>query len=153
MEIPQELLAESPDFEIVSIREFKTSQASLYRAFTDPSILQVWWGPHGFTNTFNEFDLRPGGKWSFVMHGNGTDYLNECIFITIREPELLAWDHLSPPVFKIVVTLDAVADGRAKLTFRMIFRTEKECSVLRAFVSEKNEENFDRLEVELAKMS
>lgn len=32
-------------------------------------------GPNGFTNTFYEFDLRPGGKWRFTMHGaDGKNY-------------------------------------------------------------------------------
>jgi uncharacterized protein YndB with AHSA1/START domain len=34
----------------------------VYQAWTNPNHLKNWWGPNGFTNTFNEFDLRPGGK-------------------------------------------------------------------------------------------
>ncbi len=35
----------------------------------------------------------------------------------------------------------------------MLFSTEEECRKLRPFVVDKNEENFDRLEAELAKMA
>ena len=43
-----------------------------------------WWGPNGFTNTFHEFDLRPGGAWRFIMHGpDGTDYPNESVFVEV----------------------------------------------------------------------
>jgi uncharacterized protein YndB with AHSA1/START domain len=58
----------------------------------DPNHLKNWWGPKGFTNTFNEFDLRPGGKWSFVMHGpDKGNYVNECEFVKIEKPKLIAW--------------------------------------------------------------
>ena len=39
------------------------------------------------------------------------------------------------------------------LVFKMLFETAQECSKLKPFVVDKNEENFDKLEVELAKMS
>ncbi len=35
----------------------------------------------------------------------------------------------------------------------MIFETAKECEAIRNYVSDKNEENFDRLEIELSKMT
>ena len=35
----------------------------------------------------------------------------------------------------------------------MVFETAEECAKLRSFVVDKNEENFDRLEDELAKMT
>ena len=55
--------------EIVSIRVFDFPRELVFNAWTDPEHLVHWWGPKGFTNTFHEFDLRPGGIWRFVMHG------------------------------------------------------------------------------------
>ena len=46
---------------IHSTRVFGVSRARLFEAFRDPSQLARWWGPEGFANTFEEFDLRPGG--------------------------------------------------------------------------------------------
>ena len=44
-----------------------------------------WWGPKDFTNTFEQFEFKPGGRWVFVMHGpNGTNYPNESDFREIR---------------------------------------------------------------------
>ena len=40
----------------------------------------------------------------------------------------------------------------AQIVFKMIFDTAEECSKLKPYVVDKNEENFDRLEAELAKM-
>ena len=142
----------SPDCEIVSSRIFNYSGKDLFNAWTDPNRLKNWWGPKGFTNTFHEFDLRPGGKWSFIMHGpDGKNYPNECVFVKIVEPELLVWNHLSNPKFQIIATFEELSNDETKVTFRMIFSTPEECNQVKVYAIEKNEENFDRLEMELRK--
>ena len=73
METTDKINSVSPDCEIVSIRNFTYSREQVFNAWTDPNRLKNWWGPKGFTNTFHEFDLRPGGKWSFIMHGPDDD--------------------------------------------------------------------------------
>jgi hypothetical protein len=81
------------------------------------------------------------------MHGpDKGNYQNECVFLKIEKPHLIAWDRLSKPIFRVVATFDDTADGNAKLIFRMQFATKEECDKIRAFAGEKNEENFDRLE-------
>ena len=69
------------DREFANSRVFDAPPERVFRAWTDPNHLAQWWGPKGFTNTFEEFDLRPGGPWRFVMHGpDGTDYKNHSVF-------------------------------------------------------------------------
>lgn len=78
--------------------------------------LKNWWGPAGFTNTFNEFDLRPGGKWRFIMHGpDKGNYHNECECIKIEKPTLIAWKRSSKPIFQVVAAFEEVSIGRKKL--------------------------------------
>jgi len=144
---------DQPVHEIVTIRDVNASIRYVFKAWTDPVHLSNWWGPKGFTNTFNDFDLRPGGHWSFVMHGpDGGNYPNESIFLEIQEPALISFDHVSPPVFKVVATFEPLTDSTTRVNYRMIFNTAEERQKLMSIVPEKNEENFDRLEEELAKM-
>lgn len=148
-----EILTPTPDCEIVSSRIFNTQRELVYRAWSDPNHLKIWWGPSGFTNTFNEFDFRVGGKWVFIMHGpNKGNYANECEFIKIEKPSLIAWKRISKPLFQVVATFEEVSLNKTKLVFRMLFNTADECRKVRAFAVDKNEENFDRLENELSKM-
>jgi uncharacterized protein YndB with AHSA1/START domain len=152
--VTSEIISTTPDCEIVSSRIVNTARDIVYTAWTDPNHLKNWWGPAGFTNTFNEFDLRPGGKWSFIMHGpDKGNYRNECEFIKIDKPALIAWKRISKPIFQVVATFEEVAAGKTKIIFRMIFTSAGECNKLKKFVVDKNEENFDRLEIELAKMT
>jgi len=77
--------------EIVSSREFEAPRELLFQAWTNPDLLARWWGPKGFTNTFHEFDMKPGGTWRFVMHGpDGVDYPNDRIRRNSSKPRRTA---------------------------------------------------------------
>lgn len=143
----------SPDCEIITTRVFKSPRKLVYKAWTDPEHLKNWWGPKGFTNTFNIFDLRVGGRWSFIMHGpEKGHYHNECTFAVIHEPELLVWDRESKPIFQVEAIFEEINENETKVIFKQKFKTAEECNKIRQYVPDKNEENMDRLENELMKM-
>ena len=148
-----EIFSTTPDCEIVTTRIINFPKTLVFSAWANPNYLKNWWGPKGFTNTFTEFDFQPGGKWIFVMHvpekGN---YANECEFVKIDEPNLIVWKRISKPLFQVVAIFEELGKNKTKVVFKMIFDTEAECNKLKGFVVDKNEENFDKLEVELAKM-
>ena len=149
-----EIITTTPDCEIVTTRVLNTPIHLVYSAWSDPNHLKNWWGPKGFTNTFNEFDFRVGGKWSFIMHGpDKGNYSNECEFIKIDTPNLIAWKRFSKPLFQVVFTFEEVAEDKTKVVFKMLFNSADECNKLKPFVVDKNEENFDRLEKELKTMA
>jgi uncharacterized protein YndB with AHSA1/START domain len=137
------------DRAIVSSRRFAVSREELFDAWIDPARLARWWGPRGFTNTFEAFDPRPGGEWRFVMHGpDGNDYTNRSVFVEIVPLERIVFDHLSGHHFRAVATFTEEADG-TRLEFRMIHETAEAASAIRSLVVAGNEQNFDKLEVEL----
>ena len=147
------IIQTTPDSEIVSTRNFNIPKEILFRAWSEPEHLKKWWGPKGFTNTFNEFDFRVGGKWSFIMHGpDKGNFTNECEFIKIDSPTLIAWKRFSKPLFQVLVTFEQISNSETKLVFKMLFNSIEECQKIKPFVIDKNEENFDRLENELKKM-
>ena len=142
-----------PGCEIVTSRTINTTRELVYLAWSNPDHLKNWWGPAGFTNTFNEFDFREGGKWSFIMHGpDKGNYANECEFIEIKIPSLIAWKRFTKPLFQVVVTFEEIAADKTKIVFRQVFNSVDECNKIKSFAGNKNEEVFDRLENELIKM-
>jgi hypothetical protein len=148
-----EILDASSDCQIVSTRVLNAPIELVFRAWTEPRHLAKWWGPKGFSNTFKEFDLRPGGNWRFIMHGpDKGNYENECVFIKIEKPNLIAWYRLSKPLFQVVASFETLAANQTKVVFKMLFETAEECNKIKSFAPEKNEENFDRLEDELLQM-
>lgn len=150
--MPTEIFSSTPDCEIVTTRTFNAPKKVLFSAWSNPNHLKNWWGPKGFSNTFNEFDFREGGKWDFIMHGpDKGNYHNQCEFIRIDTPNLIFWKRHSKPLFNVLFTFEE-NEGNTKVVFKMIFDTPEECSKLKPYVVDKNEENFDRLEIELQKM-
>lgn len=144
----------NPDHEITTSRTLNFPKELVFSAWATPEYLKNWWGPAGFTNTFNEFDFRVGGKWSFIMHGpDKGNYHNECEFTTIDEPNLIAWKRFTNPLFQVVVTFEEVSTTQTYVVFRQVFDTPEACDKVKPFVVDKNEEVFDRLEAELLKMT
>lgn len=141
------------DNELVTARILNAPRELVFKAWTMPEHLAQWWGPKGFTNTFQEFDLRPGGTWQFIMHGpNGTDYQNKSVFVEIVKPERIVIQHVSGPRFQVTATFEDV-NGKTRLTFRQLFETAAEFDKVKSFAPEANEQNLDRLEALLAKIS
>jgi uncharacterized protein YndB with AHSA1/START domain len=57
--------------EILISREFAASRPNVWRAWTEPELLRRWWaGSHGEMQTV-EVDLRVGGRWRYVIAGEG----------------------------------------------------------------------------------
>ena len=148
------LVTDTTDREIVSTRVINATRGLVFKAFSDPEHLAQWWGPKGFRNTFHTFDLRPGGIWRFVMHGpEGVDYHNESVFVEVVEPERIVFQHLKPMHrFQMTMTF-AEHTGKTTLTWSVLFESAAECGKVRSFISEANEQNFDRLKAHLAKMA
>ncbi len=137
--------------EINSSRVLNAPLAVVYNLFANPSHLKKWWGPKGFTNTFHEFDLRPQGKWVLTMHGpEKGNYENSSVFKTVEPFKLISWTKISQPLFDMEVAFEEITDLKTRISFRMIFATAEECEKVKPFAGPKNEENFDRLEMEIA---
>jgi uncharacterized protein YndB with AHSA1/START domain len=142
----------SADREIVSTRLIDAPRDLIWRAWTEPDQLTHWWGPEGFTSTFQEFDPRPGGVWRFVLHGpDGKNYKNEIVYQELVKPERIVFEHVSAPKFQVTATF-ADDGGRTRITFRMLFETAAECDKVKPYAVAANEQNFDRLEAQLAKI-
>ncbi|MEI9898009.1 MAG: SRPBCC family protein [Chthoniobacter sp.] len=139
---------------IVTTRLIDAPRALVFRLYREPERLARCWGPTGFRNTFHEYDFRPGGHWRFIMHGpDGTDYPNHSVFEEIVAPERIVFRHLDPlHEFQMTVLLEE-RGPKTQLTWHMRFETVEYYERVRSFVVPANEQNFDRIEAELAGMS
>ncbi|NIK71384.1 SRPBCC family protein [Paenibacillus sp. BK720] len=135
--------------EIVSTREFDFARERVFEAWVNPELLKRWWGPNGFTNTFHECEIKPGGNWRFTMHGpNGVDYENHNVFEEIVPLERIVLRHTSNPEFQLTAIFEDL-DGRSRLTFRQLFKDKKTFEAVKAYAVDGNEQNLDRLSLVL----
>lgn len=140
------------DRELFTSRLFDAPRERVFRAFSDPSHLARWWGPKGFTNTFEELDLRPGGHWRFVMHGpDGGNYKNESVFDVV-ESDRVVFRHITAPYFEMTITFTEEG-GKTRVGWQQVFNSTEERDRIARFAGDANEQNLDRWEAELKKMA
>ncbi len=69
-------------------REFKVPREKVFEAWTNPKLVQQWWGPANFESPFCSIDLKVGGKFHFCMRApDGKDYWNVGEYTEIVVPE------------------------------------------------------------------
>lgn len=118
--------------------------ATIFQAFARPERLARWWGPSGFTNTFEIFEFRPGGRWKYVMRGpKGSLHPNESVFLELA-PARVVIHHVSNPRYVLTVAIVA-GNGRTEITWRQEFENAVVAARLRPIVELANEQNLDRL--------
>lgn len=58
------------DDRILLTREFDAPKHLVYRVWTTPELVKRWWAGRRGTTTKVEMDLRPGGRWRYVLETN-----------------------------------------------------------------------------------
>ncbi|MDC7682625.1 SRPBCC domain-containing protein [Asticcacaulis sp. BYS171W] len=134
-------------FEIVTSRRFAATPAELFGLFADPAHLARWWGPDGFTNSIPVFDFREGGAFHITMHGpDGRDHENHKGFVEIVENERIVFDHYQP-THEFRMTIEYIGDGdHTDMIWRMDFAPSEHEAMLKAFIPQANEQNYDKLD-------
>ncbi|HYK02807.1 MAG TPA: SRPBCC family protein [Thermoanaerobaculia bacterium] len=132
-----------------STREIPATPDQVFAAISDPQRLARWWGPAGFTNTFDVCEVRPGGRWEFVMHGpDGHNYPNESVFAEVDPPHKVVVDHVCEPKFRLTVTL-APSEGGTTVTWVQVFENAAFAGSVEHIVAPANEQNLDRWTAEV----
>ena len=138
------------DLALTTSRLVDATPARVYEAFEDPQQLARWWGPEGFTSTFETFDFREGGAWKFVLHGpDGKNYPNVNRFVELVPAQRVRLQHVEGHWFELTVTLTPEGD-KTRVDWRQQFANEEELLLVRDYVIPANEQNLDRLEAVLS---
>lgn len=131
---------------------------AVWQAWTDPEQTAQWWGPRGFTLTTHSKDLRPGGSWSYTMHGpDGVDYPNRAAYLEVEPYSKLVYDHGAnagrPPLFR-VTALFSELHGKTKLDMTMSLATAEAADEMKKFIKKAGgDATWDRLAEYLEKQA
>jgi uncharacterized protein YndB with AHSA1/START domain len=130
-------------------RQFAAPPATVFAAFKTAERLARWWGPDGFSSRFDVFEFQPGGKWLFTMVGpDGKTYPNEAVFTCIEIDRRVVIRHVCQPHFQLTITLEPSCGG-TQLRWQQTFADASVAQAVRHIVEPANEQNLDRLGVEL----
>ena len=95
-------------------RVFKASPERVWKSYTDPKEIAIWWR----NTTIEQHDLRVGGKWRFVDHGQNGDenHAFSGEYKEIDEPRKLSrtfeYEPWAGHVLVETVTLEPHGDGQ-----------------------------------------
>jgi uncharacterized protein YndB with AHSA1/START domain len=131
-------------------RQIPARPAAVFAAIADPQRLARWWGPDGFSNSFEVCDFRTGGAWKFTMHGpDGANYPNESVFVAIEPGRKVVIDHVCQPLFRLTVELEPSASGTL-VHWTQVFTDAAVAAAVAHIVEPANDQNLARLAAEVA---
>jgi uncharacterized protein YndB with AHSA1/START domain len=143
-------MAKNKPNELYLTRTYDAPLKMVWDAWVDPKQAAKWWGPRGFTITTHSKDLKPGGHWSYTMHGpDGVDYENTAIYHEVEKYSRLVYDHGGqadrPPMFKVTVNFSENAN-KTKIEMTMAFATPELAAESKKFIKKAGGEGtWDRL--------
>jgi uncharacterized protein YndB with AHSA1/START domain len=120
------------DYDLTLIRVYDAPREAVWKAWTDPKQLPIWWGPHGMTTPVCEIDLKPGGIFRTEMRAqDGTEYSHQGVYLEVVENFRLAftdayqqgWKPSAKPFMTAVITFEEQG-GRTKVTSQARHWTE-----------------------------
>ena len=123
---------DTSDREMVITRLINAPRELVWEVWTDPTHLEKWWGPNGFSTTTKEFSFGVGGRWRHIMHGpDGTNYPNLIVYEELVKPERIVYAHsdggegANDAQFISTITFEE-SDGKTLVTLRSVFNSPAE---------------------------
>ena len=117
------------DREIRIERVFDAPRELVWRAHTDPKLIEQWWG-RGNKLVIERLEVERGGHWRFVEHGPDGVHGFEGRFREVTPPERLVqtfeWDGMPGYVAVNTATFEDLGDGRTKIVATSLFHTTDE---------------------------
>ncbi|MDO9084774.1 MAG: SRPBCC family protein [Anaerolineaceae bacterium] len=122
----------SSERELVLIRMIDASPDKVFRAWTEPELLKLWFAPLPWTTPSVETDVRPGGSSIITMRDpEGNEFPSSGVYLEVIENEKLvftdayteAWVPAEKPFMTVILTFENV-DGKTRYTARARHWTE-----------------------------
>lgn len=113
--------------ELVLTRILNAPREKLFRCWTEPELMKLWFCPRPWTTPVIEVDLRVGGSSFVVMRGpDGTEFPNRGVYLEVVENERLvftdayveAWQPSEKPFMTVILTFEE-EDGKTRYTARV----------------------------------
>jgi uncharacterized protein YndB with AHSA1/START domain len=122
------------DREILMTRKFDAPRELVWDIITDPKLIPQWYGFAADETVVKKMDVRPGGKWQYIMRTSGGEEID--FHGTYREviaPEKLVYSFLFGDMpegdgFAEITLVEN--DGVTELRDRSVFTSKEERDAL-----------------------
>ena len=115
------------DRDLVITRDIAASRQSLYRCWTEPSLMTQWFAPKPWSVSHAEADVRPGGASLVVMRGpDGQEFPNPSVYLEVvphsrivaTDAYTRAWEPSAKPFMTLILTFEDIGGGITRYTAR-----------------------------------
>lgn len=116
MSVPESVAETAADGRVLTLkRRIDAPAAAVWRAWTEPDLLERWFAPAPWTVSHAELDLRPGGANLIVMRGpDGSEFPNRGVYLEIVPERRLvftdayvsAWEPAEHPFMTVTISLE-----------------------------------------------
>ena len=111
-------------------RHFNAPRSLVYAAWSDPKHVPRWMsGPEGWSMPVCEIDLRPGGKWRYVLRmGNGAEMTLQGVYREVVPMErVVTTESWGPDWPESLNTMELTeANGITTMVITILYNSRKE---------------------------
>jgi uncharacterized protein YndB with AHSA1/START domain len=116
--------------EATATRVFDAPRELVFRAMTDPAHVRRWYGPRGTELVSCEMDVRPGGRFRYVIRGpQGGEVAFSGVYREVDPPRRVVntWNFEPMPGHEAVETATwEEQDGRTTVRMSIVFQTPED---------------------------
>lgn len=108
-----------PDRDLFLSRLIPAAREKVYRAWTEPALIEQWFTPRPWTVARAETDVRPGGASLIVMRSpEGQEFANRGVYLEVVPNQRLvftdayvaAWEPADKPFMTVILTFEPEGD-------------------------------------------
>ena len=144
--------------QVLTSRQLDAPRDLVYRAFTEPELLEQWLGPRMYTMTVERLEVRDGGTWRYTHSDEaGNTFGFHGVFHGMPSPEgiVQTFEYEGAPGH---VSMDTVTfeerDGRTTVRTNSVFQSvEARDAMVESGMEEGMNDGFDRLDDLLARLA
>lgn len=145
------VMAEPGKHDILMSRAFNAPRVLVFRAYTDPTLIPLWWGPENLTTMVDRMELTKGGIWRYVQRdADGSEFAFHGVYHAIVAPERLVYtfEYEGMPGHVLLETITfEEQDGRTTVIDSTVCQTvEDRDGLLQSGMQDGAAESWNRFE-------
>ncbi|MDQ6641768.1 MAG: SRPBCC domain-containing protein [Actinomycetota bacterium] len=150
------ITAEPGSHQITITRDFAATPDKVWRAFTEPELMEKWIGPNRLTTTVETNEVRDGGRWRMVhTDTDGTEFGFHGIYHGEQSADLsmrtFEWEGLPGHVSLEWTRIEDLGNGRSRVHGSTVFMSvEDRDGMIASGMDVGVNEGYERLDEVLA---
>jgi uncharacterized protein YndB with AHSA1/START domain len=145
------------DRELVITHVFDAPRKLVFEATSKPEHVKQWWGMRSHTMTVCEIDLRPGGRWRYVIRdANGAEFGFSGVYREVDPPKRVVYTEgfeAMPGHEYLVTTTLEEKNGKTTMRAHLLYQSEADRDGhLQSGMEAGMNESLSRLDDLLAKL-